>query len=60
MHLKKSRYINQAELNYITDGGALVEMDQKVKEKENKNNAPKWQFLSQLLKSRMLIGVYIA
>ncbi len=57
---KKSRYINQAELDYITDGGALVEMDQKVKEKENKNDSPKWQFLSQLLKSRMLIGVYIA
>jgi MFS transporter, ACS family, glucarate transporter len=57
---KKSRFINQAELDYITDGGALVEMDQKVKEKENKNDAPKWQFLSQLLKSRMLIGVYIA
>ena len=57
---KKSRYINQAELDYITDGGALVEMDQKVKEKENKNDSPKWQFLSQLLKSRMLIGVYLA
>ena len=29
---KKSRYINQAELDYITKGGALVEMDHAVKE----------------------------
>jgi ACS family glucarate transporter-like MFS transporter len=55
---KKSRYINQAELEYITKGGALVEMDQLGK--ENKKDAPAWKFLSQLLKSRMLIGVYIA
>ena len=57
---KKSRYINQAELDYITKGGALVEMDLVAKDKKNDNAAPTWKFLSQLLKNRMFIGVYIA
>jgi ACS family glucarate transporter-like MFS transporter len=57
---KKSRYINQAELDYITKGGALVEMDHVVKGNKNNNDAPTWRFLNQLLKNRMFIGVYIA
>ena len=57
---KKSRYINLAELDYITKGGALVEMDHEVKDNKNNNNAPTWRFLNQLLKNRMFIGVYIA
>ena len=57
---KKSRYINKAELEYITQGGALVEMDQPGKDNRIKNEAPKWRFLKQLLRSRMFIGVYIA
>jgi len=56
---KKSRYINQAELDYITKGGAIVEMDHSLKDNKS-SNAPKWEFLGQLLKSRMLIGVYMA
>jgi len=55
---KKSKYINKAELDYITKGGALVEMDHSVK--DQKNESPKWMFLKQLLKNRMIIGVYIA
>ena len=57
---KKSRFINQAELDYITKGGAIAEMDHAVKDYKNNNNAPKWKFLSQLLRNRMFIGVYIA
>jgi ACS family glucarate transporter-like MFS transporter len=56
---KKSRYINQAELEYITKGGALIEMDHVVKDKNN-NDAPTWKYLSQLLRNRMFIGVYLA
>src|SRR5512133_142951 len=55
---KKSRHINQAELDYITKEGALVEMDRSVKNNEN-DSSPKWKFLGQLLKNRMFIGVYI-
>jgi ACS family glucarate transporter-like MFS transporter len=55
---KKSRYINKAELDYITDGGAIVDMD--AADRNKKENTPKWPMISQLLKSRMLIGVYIA
>jgi len=57
---KKSRYINKAELDYITEGGAIVDMDQAAKDKKNSNNSSSWQLVKQLLKSRMLIGVYIA
>ena len=57
---RKSRYINQAELDYITRGGALVEMDYGVKVKNNSKDSPTWKFLPQLLKNRMFIGVYIA
>ena len=57
---KKSRFINQAELDYIKDGGAIVDMDHAVKESTDKKNHPPLQLISQLLKSRMLIGVYIA
>jgi ACS family glucarate transporter-like MFS transporter len=56
---KKSRYINQAELDYITSGGAIAEMDHVVKDSNN-NAGPSWLFLRQLLKNRMFIGVYIA
>ncbi len=57
---KKSPYINQAELDYITKGGALAEIDHVVKDNKNNHEPPKWQFLGQLLKNRMFIGVYIA
>lgn len=56
---KKSNYINQAELNYIAEGGAIAEMDSGGKVK-SKNDSPTWKFLPQLLKNRMFIGVYIA
>lgn len=57
---KKSKYINPEELDYITKGGALVDMDHKVNDKTKNNEAPKWHYLRQLLKNRMFIGVYIA
>ena len=48
---------NQAEVDYIVEGGALVDMDQK---KENgKQEGPKLSYLWQLLTNRMLLGVYL-
>ena len=54
----KSRHVNKSELDYIREGGGLVEMDQGSA--GTKNNPLQWIFLGQLLKSRMLVGVYIA
>ena len=48
--------INRAELDYIEQGGALVDMDRKKKED---GSAPKWSYLKQLLGNRMLLGVYL-
>lgn len=50
--------INQEELSYIEAGGGLVDIDQHVKVKED--SGPKWGYMKQLLKSRMLLGIYIA
>ena len=57
---RRSKHINKAELDYITEGGALVEMDQSAKQGKNGNSPGSWRFLGQLLKNRMFIGVYIA
>jgi ACS family glucarate transporter-like MFS transporter len=57
---KRSKHINQAELDYITRGGALAEIEHVAGKNKEKGNSPKWKFLGQLLKTRMFIGVYIA
>lgn len=56
----KSRHTNQAELEYMKEGGALVDMDQIVKNPTNKANTAQWRFIGQLLKNRMFVGIYIA
>lgn len=50
--------VNKKELEYIAEGGALINMDQK----DTKAKVPfsvKWGQIKQLLGSRMMIGVYI-
>lgn len=50
--------INQAELDYMESGGALINIDVK----NNKSVAvkgEKWKQIKQLLASRMMIGVYL-
>lgn len=55
---KEHPHINKAELDYIEQGGALVDMDQ-VKKTNECDNTDKWSYIKQLLGSRMLIGVYL-
>lgn len=54
---KDHPWANQAEVNYIVDGGALVDMDQK--KSQTKKEGPKLAYLTQLLTNRMLLGVYL-
>lgn len=56
---KKHPRINAAELAYIEEGGALVSMDE-GKNAEKKEKESQWPYIKQLLRSRMLLGVYIA
>ncbi len=51
--------VNEAELEYITAGGALVTIEEK-KESSAKNEGPKLHYLKQLLSSRMMLGTYLA
>jgi ACS family glucarate transporter-like MFS transporter len=55
----KSRHISKSELDYISGGGALVDLDKSPGNNKN-SGKPSLDFIKQLLQSRMLIGVYIA
>ncbi|UFZ07751.1 MFS transporter [Bradyrhizobium ontarionense] len=54
--------INEAELDYIRDGGALIDMEgAKDSGKDGKaaSGGPTWSHIGQLLSNRMMLGVYI-
>ncbi|MCE4553045.1 MFS transporter [Pelomonas cellulosilytica] len=52
--------VNQAELDYIAAGGALVNMDQPgTQSRSFAPNSPKLGYIKQLLGNRMLMGVYV-
>jgi ACS family glucarate transporter-like MFS transporter len=50
--------INNAELEYIAAGGALVNLDQQAK--GEKTEGPNLKYIKQLLQNRMMVGIYIA
>jgi ACS family glucarate transporter-like MFS transporter len=54
--------INAAELSHIQQNGGLVDMDHASRADlgENRSEGPGWSQVKQLLKSRMLLGVYLA
>ena len=67
MHSPKTHpRANKAELDYIAQGGGLVNLDQIVETKAIVRNpaaklpAPQWNYLRQLLGNRMLLGVYVS
>jgi len=53
--------VSKAELDYIEQGGGLVNLDQAKDPAvtKNENDKPKWSHVQQLLGNRMLLGVYI-
>ncbi|MGY3529587.1 MFS transporter [Bradyrhizobium sp. USDA 4452] len=50
--------INEAEFDYIKEGGALVDMDA-AKTGKTQVGGPSWDHIRQLLANRMMLGVYI-
>lgn len=51
----RHRYVSQAELDYIEEGGALVHL-----EKPRSASTPfRWSTVGQLLGNRMLLGIYL-
>jgi len=50
--------INDAEFDYIKEGGALVDLDA-PKETKAAESGPGWDHIKQLLGNRMMLGVYI-
>lgn len=58
MHDPKSHPgINRAELDYLVEGGALVNMEQAA---SRQAQGPKGRYIKQLLKNRMTMGIYVA
>ena len=51
--------VNRAELDYIAQGGALVQMDQGGQQVKAKIEGPRWDYIRQLLGNRMMMGVYL-
>jgi MFS transporter, ACS family, glucarate transporter len=54
---KEHPSVNEAELDYIKQGGALVEVD--GGKAVQSTNGPGWSHITQLLQNRMMLGVYI-
>ncbi|CCE01785.1 MFS transporter [Bradyrhizobium sp. STM 3809] len=50
--------INEAELDYIKQGGALVDMEG-ARDEAKTSGGPTWSHIGQLLSNRMMLGVYI-
>lgn len=49
---------NQAEVDYIAEGGGLVSMD--IKRKAKRKRYPSLKLIKQLLTNRMFLGIYLA
>lgn len=50
--------VNEAEFDYIRDGGALVDIDG-PNDGRVADSGPKWDYIRQLLSNRMMLGIYI-
>ncbi|MGY4306497.1 ACS family glucarate transporter-like MFS transporter [Bradyrhizobium sp. USDA 4369] len=50
--------VNEAELDYIKEGGALVDMEG-AQDGKAASGGPTWSHIGQLLSNRMMLGVYI-
>jgi MFS transporter, ACS family, glucarate transporter len=55
---KEHPAVNEAEFDYISQGGALVDMDA-PKDEKTASSGPKWDHIRQLLSNRMMLGIYL-
>ncbi|HTD00335.1 MAG TPA: MFS transporter [Bradyrhizobium sp.] len=55
---KEHPAVNEAEFDYISEGGALVDMDA-PKDEKAAGSGPKWDHIRQLLSNRMMLGIYL-
>ncbi len=56
---KEHPHVNDAEIEYISAGGALISLDEN-KAAQQAPEGPKLRYLKQLLSSRMMLGTYLA
>jgi ACS family glucarate transporter-like MFS transporter len=50
--------VNQAELDYIAEGGGLINMDSPTAA-TSKSDGAKWDYIRQMFKSRMMVGIFL-
>jgi ACS family glucarate transporter-like MFS transporter len=54
--------VNEAEFDYIREGGALVDLDapkDDLKDARAPDSGPRWDHIRQLLANRMMLGIYV-
>jgi ACS family glucarate transporter-like MFS transporter len=56
---KQHPRLRSAELNYIAEGGALVNLDEPDTAEVTSETGPHWGDVKDLLQSRMMIGIYL-
>jgi len=56
---KEHPWMGKAELAYLEQGGALVDMDQPKEKGADHDKGVNWSYVKQLLDNRMLLGVYL-
>src|SRR5262249_23918237 len=57
---KQHPHLSPAELAYIEQGGALVNIDKQGNEREaRREDGPGWEYLKQLISNRMMLGIYL-
>jgi len=52
-------WANQAEVDYIKNGGGLVNLDQPIAAQDQMGSDAKWGYIRQLVKNRMMIGIFL-
>lgn len=50
--------VNKAELDYIAEGGGLINMDSPTAA-TSKSDGAKWDYIRQMFKSRMMVGIFL-
>lgn len=51
--------VNKLELDYIAEGGGLVNMDNPAASKTSDDSGAKWNYIGQLLSNRMMVGIFL-
>lgn len=56
---REHKSVNRAELDYLEEGGALIDIDRAPTGQSENKSGPNFRVVGQLLRNRMMIGIYV-